>query len=1185
MKPLTFAALSAEFVGTFVVAFTVGCTTLSGILLDWASVSIACASMVMMYAFAPVSGGHLNPSISISMFLAGKLRGITTCAYIVAQATAAILALLAVRQLFSEAPAIIPKAGSGWTQACLVEMIYTAMLNFVVLCVYSRRNNPDQEPNQFYGIACGFALIAGIGATQMSGGVFNPAVTMGVGVVTKDGGCLMYLCYQLLASLIASMIFRMLRPEEYIDIASFQNYEPSDGIKYGSEFVGTFLVVITYGLSGVRAMPETFSWTTASALMSLVYAVGDLSGGHFNPAVTTAVVLSRTRRFSVTQLLTYWAVQVAAGLLAILACMGLFPSGSWNLAPQEKYTAAGAYIVEFTFTMLICITFLSVSCVKGITSGFQRNFYFGLAIGFSVLAGGVCLKAWWRWVALGEPVLVYVDTEVQPLANETPRQVDLTKDIGEETKRTAQKLLAVDATRVNQQKPGTAQEPGETARMWNGVIAAVLARASCQTYSAAPVRSSTNCARGYAICSYGLSCPADFALECQSIGCEATEKVCTDVGANFRPSEWNGHCEDWPEDVDIRYECCECVGAQPAPEILTPTSSGRVCYRSSSDCPISLSSNCCKHELTCPEGYELSSARPLCGETTCDRLGSAYAASELIYLSEPCTSIFPKDQTLCKTCEKMSSRGVSSSQEPSTSTAPTTSVGWEHIGDAGKSVCRGRTSHDNSPSYYEVQEGITELQACQSKCVEQLPSCKGIEFSYGRCEIWTRPHGIFSWTMPSSGSFTCMRYGWPTQNLLPVDGGEGRACRGDHPADNNEKFYNVIAAETLDVMQDWQVPVLSDVLQKQCLAVAFIPAHRPMSCRIFLVRHGERADGPGLPPPPEDGWLGDAPLTGAGRLQAKCTAALLKSMIGPLRTAVVSSPARRCLQTARPIADALQAELCVEPGLADWGGLFEAPPLELGMLGFGPVWAKSLEEETWEMAAQRYLETYRGLATNSAALDALVLCSHPAALEALVPAAWTQGHCAITELSGLTPTPGEQLHDTSAWRQRFMYVVSREPRKRYWRAKGTPTSTRLFPWPADFWSVAVANMNEAGLTLTTSKRDRPSLLFFLDMTGKLVHLLSGLTVSADENAELTLGAADVALCWKLGSQGELLNEKGAHVSVHACEVPSLRLQEKAGRETMAFDLVPLGGTAPCRTQLLNQGGVPLMDELVHGQAE
>mmetsp|Transcript_44901 Transcript_44901/g.104925 ORF Transcript_44901/g.104925 Transcript_44901/m.104925 type:complete len:464 (-) Transcript_44901:73-1464(-) len=390
MKLLTFTALSAEFVGTFVIAFTVGCTTLSGIALDWASISIACASMVMMYAFGSVSGGHLNPSISISMFLAGKLRGITTCAYIVSQCAAAILALLAVRQLFEVSPTIIPKVGDSWTQACLVEMIYTAMLDFVVLCVYSRRNNPDQEPNQFYGIACGFALIAGIGASQMSGGVFNPAVAFGIGVVGKEGGSLMYLCYQLLASLLASALFRVMRPEEYMDLASFQNYEPSDAVKYLCEFVGSFFVVVTYGLSGVRAAPESCSWTTASALMSLVYAVGDLSGGHFNPAVTTAVVLSRTRRVSVTQMLTYWLAQVAAGILAVIACLHLQPCRTWTLAPQEKYTAGGAYIVEFTFTLLLCMTFLSVSCVKGITSSFQRNFYFGLAIGFALLTGSLC---------------------------------------------------------------------------------------------------------------------------------------------------------------------------------------------------------------------------------------------------------------------------------------------------------------------------------------------------------------------------------------------------------------------------------------------------------------------------------------------------------------------------------------------------------------------------------------------------------------------------------------------------------------------------------------------------------------------------------------------------------------------------------------------------------------------------
>mmetsp|Transcript_35884 Transcript_35884/g.66838 ORF Transcript_35884/g.66838 Transcript_35884/m.66838 type:complete len:464 (+) Transcript_35884:49-1440(+) len=389
MQTLTFAALVAEFVGTFVIAVTVGCTTLSGILLDWATVSISCTSMVMMYAFGPVSGGHLNPSISISMFLTGKLRGFPTVAYILCQTSAGILGFLAVRQLFEESPTLIPKVGASWTQACLVELIYTTMLDLVVLCVYSRRNNPDQEPNQFYGIACGFALIAGIGASQMSGGVFNPAVAVGTGIVGKVPGASMYVAYQLLASFLAALLFRLLRPEEFLGLAAFQTYEPSDKVRYACEFLGAFLVMTTYGLSGLRQLPETAAWTTAAALMSLVYAVGDLSGGHFNPAVTTAVVLSRARRFSVTQLLSYWLVQLCGAALAALVCCWIDPSRTWNLGPQGNYSASGAYIVEFTFTLLLCVTFLSVSCVKGISSSFQRNFYFGLAVGLAALSGGL----------------------------------------------------------------------------------------------------------------------------------------------------------------------------------------------------------------------------------------------------------------------------------------------------------------------------------------------------------------------------------------------------------------------------------------------------------------------------------------------------------------------------------------------------------------------------------------------------------------------------------------------------------------------------------------------------------------------------------------------------------------------------------------------------------------------------
>ncbi|CAE7467949.1 TFC7 [Symbiodinium sp. CCMP2592] len=342
-----------------------------------------------------------------------------------------------------------------------------------------------------------------------------------------------------------------------------------------------------------------------------------------------------------------------------------------------------------------------------------------------------------------------------------------------------------------------------------------------------------------------------------------------------------------------------------------------------------------------------------------------------------------------------------------------------------------------------------------------------------------------------------------------------------------------------------------------------------MSRRIFIVRHGERSDGPGLPPPPDDGFP-DAPLTVAGLFQARCTAAALKTLIGPLSVAVVSSPARRCLQTARPIAEALQAALYVEPGLADWSQTSRPVPVqatlpELGLEVLGPVSAEPPGEETWEMAVRRYRETYAGLVSSVSAVPAtetLVLCSHQAALEALAPASWTQGHCAVTELSGIPPVPGSLLHDSSAWRLRFVFVASREPRPRYWRANlGTAATTRPLESHADFWSVAAADV-EAHLTLSSSKRERPLLLFFLDVTGELIHLSGGLAVSASEAGELTLAKAAQRLRWSTGPGGELLNEKGLHVAVRNGEMPTLWLTEGSSDDSVAFDLVPLGKPGP-----------------------
>lgn len=75
--------------------------------------------------------------------------------------------------------------------------------------------------------------------------------------------------------------------------------------------------------------------------------------------------------------------------------------------------------------------------------------------------------------------------------------------------------------------------------------------------------------------------------------------------------------------------------------------------------------------------------------------------------------------------------------------------------DGGKGrACRGATATDNSPKHYQVFEGASDIEACKALCGTE-PGCKGIEFSTGRCEVWTRDGGIQA-SKPLPG-FTCLR--------------------------------------------------------------------------------------------------------------------------------------------------------------------------------------------------------------------------------------------------------------------------------------------------------------------------------------------------------------------------------------------------------------------------------------------
>ena len=102
-------------------------------------------------------------------------------------------------------------------------------------------------------------------------------------------------------------------------------------------------------------------------------------------------------------------------------------------------------------------------------------------------------------------------------------------------------------------------------------------------------------------------------------------------------------------------------------------------------------------------------------------------------------------------------------------------------------ACRGQDIYDNLNSHFSLHFSWPEnssIEACQSLCM-RTPTCKGIEFRYGACEVWTLPGGIHA-TVPSIGN-TCFQYE-PFQTL---DGFDDRVCRGSSVGDSQASYYNI----------------------------------------------------------------------------------------------------------------------------------------------------------------------------------------------------------------------------------------------------------------------------------------------------------------------------------------------------------------------------------------------------------
>lgn len=143
--------------------------------------------------------------------------------------------------------------------------------------------------------------------------------------------------------------------------------------KYLIEFIGTFFLVLTIALTGNPI-------AIGAILIAMIYMGGYISGAHYNPAVTLAILI----RGKITQneAVKYMAFQVAGGLSA--AAVFLLVKGStFNPAPDPQYSMLYILLLETLFTFALASVVLHTATSEK-TVG---NQYYGLAIGLIVMAG------------------------------------------------------------------------------------------------------------------------------------------------------------------------------------------------------------------------------------------------------------------------------------------------------------------------------------------------------------------------------------------------------------------------------------------------------------------------------------------------------------------------------------------------------------------------------------------------------------------------------------------------------------------------------------------------------------------------------------------------------------------------------------------------------------------------------
>jgi aquaporin NIP len=166
----------------------------------------------------------------------------------------------------------------------------------------------------------------------------------------------------------------------------------NQGRKYAAEFIGTFGLVfagtgaiIINDVSGGAVTSVGIGLTFGLIVLAMIYAIGDVSGAHLNPAVTLGFFVGR--RLEAKMVLPYVLSQLSGALAASLLLRALFPQHLTLGLTAPTGPALQSFILEIILTALLMFVILNVSegaKERGITAGIAV----GAVIGLEALFAG-----------------------------------------------------------------------------------------------------------------------------------------------------------------------------------------------------------------------------------------------------------------------------------------------------------------------------------------------------------------------------------------------------------------------------------------------------------------------------------------------------------------------------------------------------------------------------------------------------------------------------------------------------------------------------------------------------------------------------------------------------------------------------------------------------------------------------